>query len=175
MKKVIRTFFSICFGLTLLQSCIDNSAKMESQSGEVVSAVAADDQNEADLKASLSAIEKEEQARLLGESSAMTSMSFDKTTQDFGKIKEDTENNASFIVTNTGTKPLIIEKVDVSCGCTTAKKPEKPIAPGKSDKIEIIFHPKVGQLNEQNKTVTITANTEPKTAVLNIKAFVTEK
>ena len=175
MNKIIRTILFLFLGAVMLPSCIDSAAKMESKNGEVVSAVAADDQNEADLKASLSAIEEEEEMRLLDESSAMTSMSFDKTTQDFGKIKEDTENNASFIVTNTGTKPLIIDKVDVSCGCTTAKKPEKPIAPGKSDKIEIIFHPKVGQLNEQNKTVTITANTDPKTAVLNIKAFVTEK
>ena len=105
MKKVIRIILSFYFGLMLLQSCMDNSAKMETKSGEVVSAVAADDQNEADLKASLSEIEKEEQARFSNESSAMTSMSIDKTTQDFGKIKEDTENNASFIVTNTGTKP----------------------------------------------------------------------
>jgi hypothetical protein len=63
----------------------------------------------------------------------------------------------------------------VSCGCTTAKKPEKPILPGGTDKIEIVFHPKVGQLDKQEKTVTITANTEPSTEVLTIKAFVIEK
>ena len=104
----------------------------------------------------------------------MTTMTFDKLNHNFGKLIEDSENKVTYKVTNSGANPLIIEKVDVSCGCTTAKKPEKPIAPGKSDKIEIVFHPKVGQLNEQKKTVTVTANTDPKIVVLNIEAFVKE-
>jgi hypothetical protein len=115
----------------------------ESKDGEVVSKIAADGNSEAELKESLKEIEEEEREL----AASTTTMSFDKTTIDFGKIKEDSENNASFIVTNTGKNPLIIEKVDVSCGCTTAKKPEKPIAPGKSDKIEIVFHPKVEVLH----------------------------
>jgi hypothetical protein len=78
------------------------------------------------------------------------------------------------VVTNTGKNPLIIDKVDVSGGCTTAEKPEKPILPGKSDKISVVFHPKPGQLNEQKKTITVTANTEPKIVVLDIQAFVNE-
>lgn len=163
MKQV----FIITFSLSLIVGCADEKSG-KSKDGEVSSAIAADGGNEEDLKASL----KEEQERLEKENAALTSMSFDKKVHNFGKIKEDTENKASFIVTNTGKNPLIIDKVDVSCGCTTAKKPEKPIAPGKSDKIEIVFHPKVGQLNEQKKTVTVTANTDPKIVVLNIEAFV---
>jgi hypothetical protein len=46
--------------------------------------------------------------------------------------------------------------------------------PGKTGKIDIVFHPKVDQLNEQKKTVTVTANTAPKIAILNIEAFVTK-
>ena len=69
-------------------------------------------------------------------------MRFDKIVYDYGKIIVDTDNKAFFTVTNTGDKPLIIENVSASCGCTTPKKPEKPIAPGKSDRIEVIFHPK---------------------------------
>lgn len=169
MKKV----FIATLSLSLLYSCSEGS-EIKSQEGEVASAVAANGESEADLKASLAEIEKEEQERKKMEEATMTSMSFDKMLHNFGTIKEDTENKASFTVTNTGKNPLIIEKVDVSCGCTTAKKPEKPIAPGKSDKIEIVFHPKVGQLNEQKKTVTVTANTDPKIVVLNIEAFVKE-
>lgn len=150
-----------------IASCGSDQAKGKS---EVVSTIAADGNDEAAIQAELKAIEEEERIH----SSTHTTMSFDKMTVDFGKIKEDTENKASFIVTNTGKSPLIIEKVDVSCGCTTANKPEKPIAPGKSDKIDIVFHPKVGQLDEQHKTVTISANTEPSVEVLNIRAFVTK-
>ena len=54
-------------------------------------------------------------------------------------------------------------------------KPTKPIAPGKSDKIEVVFHPNEGQLNKQSKTVRVTANTEPKETVLKISAFVEKK
>jgi hypothetical protein len=102
-------------------------------------------------------------------------MTFDKKTIDFGKVKEDSENKAVFTVTNTGNQPLKIEKVDVSCGCTTAKKPENEIAPGMSDQIEVIFHPKIGQLKEQEKSITIFANIQEETQVLFIKAFVEEK
>lgn len=141
------------------------------QGGQVVSAVAADGQNEAELQASLKEIEREEQER----ANSRTTMSFDKMTVDFGKITEDTDNKASFVVQNTGKKPLIIEKVDVSCGCTTASKPERPILPGETDRIDVVFHPHVGQLDKQSKTVTVTANTEPKIAVLSIEAFVEKK
>ena len=67
---------------------------------------------------------------------------------------------------------MVIESVKASCGCTTPSKPEKPIAPGKSDKIEVVFHPKVGQLKQQNKTIRVVANTVPSETVLNVGAFV---
>ena len=104
-----------------------------------------------------------------------TSLKFDKLTHDFGKVKEETDNKTVFRVTNTGNYPLIIDDVKASCGCTTPSKPTKPIAPGKSDKIEVVFHPNEGQLNKQSKTVRVTANTEPKETVLKISAFVEKK
>ena len=158
--------------LFIISSCGNETNSVKSGSGEVSSAIAASEGSEEDLKASLQEIEQEEQDLAKEAAASSTTMSFDKMTTNFGKIKEDTDNNASFIVTNTGKNPLIIEKVDVSCGCTTAKKPEKPIMPGKSDKIEVVFHPKVDQLKEQHKTITVTANTNPTIAVLNIEAFV---
>lgn len=104
-----------------------------------------------------------------------TSLKFDKLTHDFGKVKEETDNKTVFRVTNTGKFPLIIDDVKASCGCTTPTKPTKPIAPGKSDKIEVVFHPNEGQLNKQSKTVRVTANTEPKETVLKISAFVEKR
>ena len=105
----------------------------------------------------------------------LTSLKFDKMKHDFGKVKEDTDNKTFFTVTNTGQNPLVIESVKASCGCTTPSKPEKPIAPGKSDKIEVVFHPKVGQLKQQNKTIRVVANTVPSETVLNVRAFCREK
>lgn len=105
----------------------------------------------------------------------LTSLKFDKMEHDFGKVKEDTDNKTFFTVTNTGQNPLVIESVKASCGCTTPSKPEKPISPGKSDKIEVVFHPKVGQLKQQNKTIRVVANTVPSETVLNVGAFVEKK
>ncbi|MBL6659922.1 MAG: DUF1573 domain-containing protein [Crocinitomicaceae bacterium] len=104
-----------------------------------------------------------------------TSLKFDKLSHDFGKVKEESDNKTVFKVTNTGKFPLIIDAVKASCGCTTPSKPTEPIGPGKSDKIEVVFHPNVGQLNKQSKTVRVTANTEPKETVLKISAFVEKK
>ena len=87
----------------------------------------------------------------------------------------DKQSEKFFTVTNTGQNPLVIESVKASCGCTTPSKPEKPIAPGKSDKIEVVFHPKVGQLKQQNKTIRVVANTVPSETVLNVGAFVEKK
>jgi hypothetical protein len=169
MKRI----FTFVFCSALLASC--SSPTSNDKNSEVSSAIEADDASEADLKKELSDIDREELELQKAEAATKTSMSFDKMKIDFGKIKEDSENAATFIVTNTGKNPLIIERVDASCGCTTAKKPEKPILPGKSDKIEVVFHPKVGQLDTQEKTVTVTANTDPSIVVLKINAFVVKK
>ena len=116
------------FSILVFASCgSEGSNKIESKDGEVFSSAAAGGQSEEELKAALAEVEKEEEERAKAEAATSTSMSFDKMIHDFGKIKVDTENEATFMVTNTGKNPLIIDKVDVSCGCTTAQKPEKPI------------------------------------------------
>jgi hypothetical protein len=149
----------------LLFSCSekkDDSGKTDgSGKTDYSSTIIAEDPTEEDLK-------KEK-------ISNVTSMSFDKTVHDYGKIIVDTDNKAFFTVTNTGKKPLIIENVSASCGCTTPKKPEKPIPPGKSDRIEVGFHPRDGQLDAQEKSITVSANTDSKMEVLKIKAFVLPK
>ena len=150
----------------LLFSCTEK--KDDSEKKDYSSTIIAEDPTEEELKKELSESELEKLSNI-------TSMRFDKTVHDYGKVIVDTDNKAFFTVTNTGNKPLIIENVSASCGCTTPKKPEKPIPPGKSDRIEVGFHPRDGQLNEQEKTITVSANTDSKMEVLKIKAFVLPK
>lgn len=157
----------------LIISCSEISSNKTT--GKLSSKIEADPVSESELKKELEEVDKEEQKRLKELEASITTMSFDRIKHDFGKVLEDSENRTIFIVKNTGKNPLTIESVSASCGCTTPTKPEKPIAPGKSDKIEVVFHPKVGQLNEQTKTVTVTANTEPSMSVLTITAFVNPK
>jgi hypothetical protein len=147
----------------------ENSSRKD---GEVVSALAAGDETSEELKQEIARIEAEEKKRIADEAANVTSISFDRVKHDFGNIPEDSDNLTEFIVTNTGDKPLIIENVQASCGCTTPKKPEDPIMPGQSDVISVGFHPKPEQKNEIIKTVTVTANTEPRINTLTIRAFV---
>ncbi|MDF2553829.1 MAG: hypothetical protein K0R36_2055 [Chryseobacterium sp.] len=64
-------------------------------------------------------------------------ITFDKTTFDYGAIKPNSDGHRFFNVTNTGDKPLIISNVKASCGCTTPEFSTDPIAPGKSAKIKV--------------------------------------
>lgn len=155
--------FSI-FAVSLF-SCSGNESKKDS---EIISTIVADGQTDEDLEKALAELEAEEKAL----NGSVTTLKFDKIRHDYGNVKPDSENLCKFKVTNTGKNPLIIESVSASCGCTTPSKPEKPIAPGASDFIEVGFHPKPGQENEIIKTVTVTANTDPKISEISIRAFV---
>jgi hypothetical protein len=136
------------------------------------SSIVATDANTKELQESLKDVAEEEKRLAEEAKTNMTTMTFNALSHEFGTVKEDTKHLYNFMVTNTGKKPLFIQDVKASCGCTTPKKPEKAIAPGKSDVISVEFHPKVGQLGRQDKTVTVTANTEPNMVVLKIGADV---
>lgn len=107
----------------------------------------------------------------LSETRAKTTMQFAETSHNFGTIKQDTKNTKVFKFKNTGTEPLIIEDAKGSCGCTVPKFPKEPIKPGESGDIEVVYNPGKQQ-GAQTKTVTITANTNPITTMINISAEV---
>ena len=162
--------------LILLLIVIYACTKQEkSTNTEEPQSIVATDESVRELRQSLSDVEKEERRLEQEALASMTTMSFDKMSHDYGKVLADTDNKTIFRVTNTGKKPLVIEKVSASCGCTTPSKPDKPIPPGKSDEIVVVFHPKETQLGQQNKTVTVIANTDPKMEVLSISAMVEKK
>ena len=105
------------------------------------------------------------------ETRAKTSLKFDKTEHDFGKIKQGESVECVFKVTNTGNEPLIIEEAHGSCGCTVPDYPKDAIAAGETKDIKVKFN-SAGKQGPNTKTVTITANTEPLQTVVSIKADV---
>lgn len=100
-----------------------------------------------------------------------TTLTFDKTEHDFGRIKQGDSVECAFKVTNTGNEPLVIEDAKGSCGCTVPEYPKEPIPPGQSRDIKVKFN-SAGKRDNQQKTVTLTANTDLLQSVLTIKAFV---
>jgi hypothetical protein len=101
-------------------------------------------------------------------------LEFDNTTFDFGKIKEGDKVSHTFQVKNTGQAPLIIQSAAPSCGCTVPDWTKTPIPAGGSGFVKAEFDSK-GKSGIQDKTITVTANTWPKTTTLRFKAQVDAK
>lgn len=169
MKKIV---VSIVIFAAFLTACGGSQDKVTRMEGDVQSTVTESSETVAELEKELAEFDKEEDARARELEGKLTTLKFDKLTHNFGDVEREVANTTSFRVTNTGKHPLIISDVSASCGCTTPKKPEAPIAPGKSDVIMVTFKSKPDQLKEIKKSVTVTANTVEKLHVLEIKAFV---
>jgi len=90
-----------------------------------------------------------------------------ETVWDFGTIQEGDSPEFTFRFKNTGTEPMIISNAKGSCGCTVPAWPKEPIAPGDEGEINVKFNSK-GKKGSQNKTVTLTANTQPTSTKLRV-------
>ena len=96
---------------------------------------------------------------------------FEKEVHDFGKIVQGEKVAYSFKFKNTGKADLIITSAKGSCGCTIPEWPADPIAPGAEGVIDVVFNSD-GKSGQQNKKVTLVANTVPNTKVLAINGMV---
>lgn len=168
MKKIV-VLGAVFF---VLYACSSDTEVKDLRGKDVESTITSTPMSQKELDESLAEIRKEEDEKERKEKESQTTLKFDKLEYNFGDVKAEIANEAVFIVTNTGEKPLIISNVETSCGCTTSKKPDKPILPGKTDELVVTFKSNPGQMGEQHKTITITANTQEKTHQLKIRAFV---
>eukprot|EP00657_Telonema_sp_P-1_P001647 TRINITY_DN14289_c0_g1_i2.p1 TRINITY_DN14289_c0_g1~~TRINITY_DN14289_c0_g1_i2.p1 ORF type:complete len:161 (+),score=2.13 TRINITY_DN14289_c0_g1_i2:26-508(+) len=96
---------------------------------------------------------------------------FEKEAHDFGTIVQGEKVAYSFKFKNTGKGDLIITSANGSCGCTIPSYPEAPIAPGEEGVIDVVFNSE-GKSGQQNKKVTLLANTVPNATVLAINGLV---
>jgi hypothetical protein len=94
----------------------------------------------------------------LSDSSRYTTIQWLDSVRNFGTIPEGQKLEVAFRFKNTGTMPLVIVKVQPSCGCTVADQPTEPIAPGAEGQIKAIFNSK-GHAGVNHKTLFVTANT----------------
>ena len=79
------------------------------------------------------------------------------------KVKE---QKATFILKNVGDKPLVIQDVATSCGCTTVAYSKEPALPGKEIALEVVY--KAEHPEHFDKTITVYCNTENSPLVLKI-------
>ncbi len=105
-------------------------------------------------------------------SGPLPAFQFAEEEHDFGNITEGDIVEHTFAFKNTGEAPLIISSATASCGCTVPSWPREPIPVGGDGEITVKFNSR-NKPGVQNKTVTITANTNPKINRLRIKSTVT--
>lgn len=59
---------------------------------------------------------------------------------EYGKIKQGVPVTTFFELKNLSDRPLVIENVTASCGCTTPEKPKEPIMPGQTYKLKVDYN-----------------------------------
>lgn len=95
---------------------------------------------------------------------------FEKETINYGKIAQNSNGVRVFEFVNVGKSPLVITRVQASCGCTVPKKPEQPILPGEKGKIEVSYDTK--RVGGFSKSITIFSNAKNARKVIRIKGVV---
>ncbi len=95
-----------------------------------------------------------------------------KTTKiDFEKVKRGEVLHLDFVVTNTGNEPLLLKDGEVSCGCTSVDFSTKPILPGQSSTVTVIFDTKT-VYGRQERIVKFYTNAAEKPVNLKYKGYV---
>jgi hypothetical protein len=96
-------------------------------------------------------------------------IAFDKYKYDFGTIKaSDGKVSVVFTFTNHSDSPLVISKVEASCGCTASEWTKEPVAPGKQGQVKVTYDP-TNRIYFFNKSLTVYSNGNPSKVILSIQ------
>ena len=98
---------------------------------------------------------------------------FQEEVIDYGKIDKGSDGAKVFIFKNIGDQPIIIKKIQSSCGCTVPKKHEKPIMPGEDGEIKVSYDTK--RVGSCSKSITIMSNAKNRRKIIRIKGIVNKE
>jgi len=96
---------------------------------------------------------------------------FEQPIHKFQKTKVGTLLEHDFIFTNIGDKPLVINKIEVSCPCTQYSFSTKPVDPGKNGVIHMSFDTK-NKSEFQNRVLSVFSNTNKNPTKLRFKVLI---
>jgi|GEM_PF-541134 len=100
-------------------------------------------------------------------------ITFEESKYDFGSVVQGGTVDHVFKFKNTGTAPLVISNIGVSCGCTTPEWTKEPVLPGKTGTIAAHFN-STGKIGMQNKVLTIESNAAAGSATVSLVGEVKE-
>jgi hypothetical protein len=84
---------------------------------------------------------------------ARNDIKFSELKHSFGTIKQNKPVTYVFTFKNASSKPVIIEKAEAQCGCTTPEYPKSPVLKGKSGTIKVTYN--AVAMGKFTKTVTV--------------------
>ncbi len=119
---------------------------------------------------------REAEAKLVQRTADMpkTEITFSEMRHDFGTIAEGDIVKHDFRFRNTGTQPLLISKVDVSCGCTAPAFPKEPVPPGGEGTISLQFN-SANRKGKQSKSALVFSNAQQDRISIGFDAEVRDK
>ncbi len=100
------------------------------------------------------AAQAQEQARLDYDAPRLT---FSTTHHNFGEIVRGQVVSHTFVFENTGTAPLVLTKVETTCGCTATSWTRQPLQPGDKGEITVSFDSS-GKTGQQVKVISVYSN-----------------
>lgn len=101
------------------------------------------------------------------------SITFVKTTHDYGTITQGSDGSCGFKFTNKSKVPLVLSNVHASCGCTVPEWPKEPIPAGKTGVIKVKYN--TNSIGSFTKNITVNSNAINSTVILTIKGNVAAK
>lgn len=101
------------------------------------------------------------------ENTIFTKIQVKANTLSLGRFNWQEEQKAQFMIYNVGNRPLVINDVTTSCGCTSVDYPKKPVSPGDSISLQVNY--KADHPEHFNKTITVYCNTNPSLIQLKIR------
>lgn len=96
-------------------------------------------------------------------------MVFKTEVHDFGTVQEGPTADFEFSFENKGAEPIVIDRAQASCGCTTPSYSKEPVLPNKTGFIKATYNTQ-GRPGPFTKTITVFTNKGTK--VLTIKGTV---
>ena len=161
----MRIILSVLILVVGLAACQNN--ELGSKSEKTIQEIQADGDVSSIIRSPVTASDQQDTVNV-------AQMSFESELYNFGEVLEGDVVKHTFKFTNTGKVPLIINGARSTCGCTVPDWPREPIPPGESGVIGVKFDTK-NKKNNQNKPITITANTYPAQTKVYIEGFVIPK
>lgn len=100
-------------------------------------------------------------------------MAWEETKHNFGPVKRGSILRYGYVVKNIGTEPLVLQKANLACSCTTVEMDLKPILPGQSSTLTLVFN--TGSVyGRQDRIAEVLSNAPGPPARLRYKALVSQ-